>query len=132
MQISTKGRYAVRIMIDVALNNKSMPSIKQISTRQNISVKYAEQIVRNLVKAKLLVAQRGAMGGYNLAKISEEISIYEILSATEGKLKTVSCLETEENLCPRFNECKTVKLWAELDFVITDYLKNKKLSELCV
>ena len=109
MKISTKGRYALRLMIDLAENQGlGNISLKDISKRQDISVKYLEQIVSPLTKAGLIRSIRGAQGGYSLVYPPEKYTPKDILSVVEGPVACVSCLETEKNLCPRYHECPTV------------------------
>ena len=109
MKISTKGRYAIRIMLDIAQNGtEQRVSLKDIAKRQDISVKYMEQIIGQLCKAGLLKSTRGAQGGYTLTKLPAQYSIGEILRITEGELVPVACLEGEKNVCPRRDICATL------------------------
>ena len=131
MKISTRGRYALRFMIDLAQHdNGSYVTLKDISARQNISIKYLEQITSLLSKFKLLISVRGPQGGYKLSKQPQEYSVAEILHITEGSLAPVACLETETNVCPHKENCKTLKLWEGLDKAIHDYLSNVTLKDL--
>lgn len=131
MKISTKGRYAVRLMLDIAVNsNGENVSLKDISKRQDISLKYLEQIVNTLSKAGLLRSQRGAQGGYRLTKDPEEYTVGDILRVTEGEMAPVSCLEDEENSCPKSASCPTLKLWTGLYKAITDYLDGTTIADL--
>lgn len=131
MKISTRGRYALRFMIDLAQhNNGTYIALKDVSARQNISIKYLEQITSLLSKYGLLESVRGPQGGYKLAKEPHDYSITEILCITEGNLAPVSCLEGAENTCPRKDTCPTLKLWQGLDKVIHDYLSNVTLEDL--
>lgn len=131
MKISTKGRYALRLMLDIAENSVDKNvAIKDIAKRQDISVKYLEQIVNTLCKSGLLKSQRGAMGGYRLTKNASEYTIGEILKATEGSLAPIECLENDINLCPRAMECKTLKFWQGLYKTIEDYLNQTTLEDL--
>ena len=129
MKISTKGRYALRIMIDLAENNNgNYISLKDIATRQEISLKYLEQIVSMLNKANFLEVARGNTGGYRLAKKPKEYSISDILKATEGDLAPIGCVSGEE--CSRKENCKTFKFWQGLDNVINEYVESKTLEDL--
>lgn len=131
MKISTKGRYALRMMIDIAehSNNNPVP-IKEISKRQGVSGKYLEQIVTNLTRTGLLRSERGSAGGYSLTKKPEQYTIGEILHAIEGKLAPVACLEDETNQCKRSNICKTLNFWKGLYKVIDDYIGSVTLQDL--
>lgn len=131
MKISTRGRYALRFMIDLAQhNNGEYIALKDISERQSISIKYLEQITSLLSKFGLLLSVRGPQGGYKLAKKPEEYTVGEILRLTEGNLAPVSCLEAEENSCARKSFCKTLFLWEGLSKVINDYLDGITLENL--
>jgi Rrf2 family protein len=125
MKFSTKGRYALRIMVDIALNGAGgYISLKEISERQGISKKYLEQIVPVLSRAKLLKTVRGYQGGYALARAPEEITVGDVLRAAEGSLAPVACLDDEENLCERCDVCKTLYVWEGLFKVMTDYVDS--------
>ena len=103
MKISTKGRYALRMMVDLAEhNNGEWISLKEISERQNISIKYLEQIVSSLMRSGLLLSSRGPQGGYMLARKPEEYTVGEILREIEGSLVPVACMETVPNQCERY------------------------------
>lgn len=130
--ITTKGRYAIRVMLDLAENesDKFIP-LKDIATRQNISKKYLEIIVKDLVNAKLIVGVSGKGGGYKLCRTPDEYTIGEILELMEGTLSPVACLAEEENDCPRKAECETLPLWEEFDKLIHDFFYGKKLSDIC-
>ena len=131
MMISTKGRYALRLMIDLAMHEQDgFVSLKDISERQGISVKYLEQIMALLNKENLLSSQRGPQGGYRLAKKPEEYSVGEILRAVEGSLAPIACLEGEENACPRQKECMTIGFWEGLNRVIDEYIDSVTLQDL--
>ncbi len=131
MKISTKGRYALRMMIDIAENEKNgSVSLKDISKRQDISLKYLEQIVGLLTRANLVKSRRGAGGGYVLAKSPEKYTVGDILRVTEGNLAPIACLEAEENLCPRAESCKAVKFWQGLYNTINKYLDGTTLLDL--
>ena len=130
MKISTKGRYALRVMIDLALNsNEKYISIKDIANRQEISNKYLEQIISMINKAGFLEVARGNAGGYKLAKEPNEYIIGEILRATEGELAPIYCL-TDDGECDKQKSCKTYSFWKGLDSVINDYVNSKTLADL--
>lgn len=131
MKISTKGRYALRMLYDLALNGKEeYVSLKDIAERQGISKKYLEQIVPLLGKKGMLKTNRGNRGGYMLVKSPSEYTVGEILRMTEGSLAPVACLEYEHNDCPRASECSTLFVWEGLNKVITDYLDNITLQDI--
>ena len=131
MKISTKGRYALRMLLDLAVNgNEGYTALRDVAERQNISKKYLEQIVPVLHKAEILVTTRGFQGGYRLAKDPENITVGEILRLTEGNLAPVVCLETEHNTCKRAGECVTLHIWEGLQTVITDYLNSITLRDM--
>lgn len=131
MKISTKGRYALRVMLDLAVNNTGeyIP-LKDISERQSITVKYMEQIISLLKKSGFLKSTRGNGGGYRLSKAPEEYTVGDILRAAEGSLAPVACLEDEENQCDRSSICPTLKFWMGLDKVINDYVDSVTLQDL--
>jgi len=129
MKISTKGRYALRVMVDIVENESKLNSIKEIATRQDISVKYLEQIVSMLVKANLLVSFRGANGGYKLSRPANSISVLEILNATEGDVAIVECLEKDFK-CKRSSICKTKSCWEKLNNLILNFLQDVYLTDL--
>ena len=115
MKISTKGRYALRLVIDLAMHaDDGFVTLKDIAARQNISKKYLEQIVPMLNRSGILKTNRGYQGGYKLARSPESCTVGEILMVTEGNLAPVSCLENEINECPRAGECMTLFIWEEL------------------
>jgi Rrf2 family iron-sulfur cluster assembly transcriptional regulator len=131
MRISTKGRYALRLMYDLATHyNGEWIALKDISGRQGVSAKYLEQIIRQLNIHGSLKSLRGPKGGYQLVKSPEEYSIYEILQVTEGSLLPVPCLEDEQNQCERYAECPTVCVWEGLGKAIYDYLNGITLQDL--
>ena len=130
MMVSTKGRYALRMMIDTAEHSEDgRVTIKDISERQGISVKYLEQIVPNLKRSGLLRSERGSGGGYSLTKAPEQYTVGEILRAIEGKLAPVACLEDETNQCKRKSLCKTLGFWQGLYNVIDDYVDSVTLQD---
>lgn len=131
MKISTKGRYALRMMLDMALNESGDPvRIKDISMRQNISDKYLEQIVSVLNKAGFVKSIRGPQGGYKLTKAPEQYTVGMILRLTEGSLAPVSCLEDEVNECGRQTGCATLVLWHKLDDAISAVVDTVTLADL--
>ena len=131
MLISTKGRYALRVMIDLAEHQgEGFIPLKTIAQRQEISEKYLESIIKLLVKSKLLSGVRGKGGGYQLTKAPEQYTVGAILQLTEESLAPVSCLATEADACPRANQCRTLSLWKGLDRVIRDYLDSVTLADL--
>lgn len=130
MKISTKGRYALRVMIDLALNsNEKYVTAKEISERQEISNKYLEQIIAMLNKAGYLETARGNTGGYKLARKPNEYIVGDILKSTEGDLAPIDCL-TEDGKCKRQEKCTTYSFWKGLDDVINEYVNNKTLEDL--
>lgn len=130
MRVSTRGRYALRFMIDVARHaSEGMVSLKTVSQREKISEKYLEQIVGLLNKKGLLRSARGAQGGYALAKDAARYTVYEILLATEDDLSPVPCLLPYTE-CPMHDSCSTVAMWKGLQKVIRDYLRHITLEQL--
>lgn len=129
MIVSSKGRYALRIMIDLALNDRGMfISLKDIAKRQDVSIKYLEQIVALLNKAGYLQTARGNNGGYKLIKKPEEYKIGDILRATEGNLAPITCL-AEDGTCNKKTDCVTYSFWEGLDKTINDYVDSKTLAD---
>lgn len=130
MKISTRGRYALRVMIDLAINgDENYISLKEIAKRQGISIKYLEQIISLLNKAGYLKTARGFAGGYKLAKKPNEYIVGDILKATEGDLTLIYCL-TEEGECDKQKYCKTYSFWKDLDDIINEYINSKTLEDL--
>lgn len=131
MKISTKGRYALRMLLDLAEHqNEGYVALKDIAYRQDISKKYLEQIVPILNKSDILRTNRGSQGGYQLAKSPDKYTVGEILRLTEGSLAPVACLEHEPVECERSGECATLPVWQGLYRVITQYLDGITLQEL--
>ncbi|MBQ7535201.1 MAG: Rrf2 family transcriptional regulator [Stomatobaculum sp.] len=129
--ISTKGRYAIRVMIDLAENdNGSYIPLKDIAARQGISKKYLEIIVKEMVTGGLLVGASGKGGGYKLVRKPEEYPVGEIIELMEGPLATVACLAEGAAPCPRAAACETLPLWAEYDKLTHDYFYSRYLSDL--
>ena len=131
MLISTKGRYALRVMLMLSKQPKEeyLP-LDIIAETENISEKYLESIVRILVKAKMIEGVRGRGGGYRLVKRPEEYSVGEIIRLTEGSLAPVSCLDCQPNPCSRAGSCKTLPVWQKLNTLINNYLDSVSLTDL--
>lgn len=134
MKVSTKGRYALRLMVDLGVHggddkNKYI-SLKDVSARQNISIKYLEQIVTPLHRAGLVRSVRGAQGGYRLSRSPEKYTAGEILRTIEGSFAPIACLETEVNECERYEDCATVGFWEGMYKVISDYVDSVTLKQL--
>ncbi|MBR5581043.1 MAG: Rrf2 family transcriptional regulator [Treponema sp.] len=131
MKISTRGRYALRFMIDLAMHSENQYiALKDISARQEISVKYLEQIASLLSKHGLLMSIRGQQGGYKLSRSPAKYSVGEILRLTEGPLAPVACLENPDMPCERLAVCKTLPFWRGLYKVIEEYVDNYTLEDL--
>ena len=131
MKISTKGRYAMRMLIDLAEHeNDGFIALKDIASRQKISKKYLEQIVPILNKTNILQTNRGFQGGYKLAQSPDKYTIGMILRLTEGSLSPVPCIDQEPIQCERCNECATLPIWKGLFKVINDYLDNITLQDV--
>ena len=130
MKISTKGRYALRLMLDLAMNGENnIVRIKDIAERQQISDKYLEQIISVLNKAGYVRSTRGPQGGYSLRKAPEEYTVGDILRLTEGSLAPVACVE-EEGSCEREVDCVTVDVWKQLNQAISDVVDHITLADL--
>ena len=131
MKISNKGRYALRLMLDIALNDAKTPvRIKDIAERQQISDKYLEQIVSSLNKAGFVKSLRGPQGGYRLTKKPEEYTVGMILRLIEGSLAPVACLDDDINNCTRADRCPTLILWEKLYDAISEVVDNITLADL--
>ncbi|MBO5054730.1 MAG: RrF2 family transcriptional regulator [Lachnospiraceae bacterium] len=131
MKISTKGRYALRLMLDLALHDNDAPvRIKDIAARQEISDKYLEQIISSLNKAGYVKSIRGPQGGYKLAKAPSYYTVGMILRLTEGSLAPVACLDDEVNQCIRQESCATLELWRRLDDAIKSVVDTITLANL--
>ena len=130
--ISTKGRYGLRVMIDLAEQNddKYIP-LKDIAARQDISKKYLEIIVKELVNGKLLVGVSGKGGGYKLCRDPKDIPVGGIIELMEGSLSPVACLMTPDNECPRKDKCETLPLWTEYEKLVHDFFYSKSLEDIC-
>lgn len=131
MMVSTKGRYALRVMIDLAEHNtKDYIPLADIARRQEISEKYLESIVGVLSKKGLVESLRGKGGGYRLNRSPEEYTVASILKVTEGSLAPVACLENEVNTCPRAAECRTIDMWTKLYKLIDDFFEGVTIADL--
>ena len=131
MLISTRGRYALRIMIDLAehMNGSFIPT-KDIAERQEISLKYMEKIMTMLSKSGLVEGAHGKGGGYRLYRAPDEYKVGDILRVTEGSLSPVSCLESGAEPCSRISQCKTLPMWKKLDSLINGFLDSITLADL--
>lgn len=131
MKISTKGRYALRMLLDLAQNGADgYIALKDIAERQHISKKYLEQIIPVFNKSNILLTNRGYQGGYKLARTPDKYTVGEILRLTEGNLAPVACLECENNQCERAAECITLPVWKGLQKVINEYLDGVTLQDI--
>lgn len=131
MMISTRGRYALRVMIDLAEHSDgNYIAMKSVAERQGISLKYMEKILPPLVSAHLIEGVHGKGGGYRLTRAPEAYSVSEILSLTEGSLAPVACLECDAEECERKSECRTLPMWKELNRQIHEYLGQVTLASL--
>ena len=131
MKISTRGRYALRVMLDLAEhNNGEYIPLMDIAKRQEISEKYLEAIVKGLVKERYLTGLRGKSGGYRLTKAPEEYTVGSILRLSEGSLAPVACLEQNPVECRRMAECRTLPMWRKLNTMINDYFDGITLADL--
>lgn len=131
MKISTKGRYAVRVMLDLAMNSTGeCIKVKEIAARQDISEKYLEQIISVLHRAGYVRSVRGAQGGYRLAKAPENYTVGMILRVTEGSLAPVACVEEGAAACERYGDCETLEVWKELAKAIDGVVDGVTLADL--
>lgn len=131
MKISTKGRYALRIMLDLAMNNQGQYiPIKDISERQNISIKYIEQIIALLNRAGFVRSVRGNHGGYMISGQPKDYTVGMILRCTEGSISPVSCLDGKIKECTRSANCITLPLWIKLNDAINQIVDNTTLQDL--
>lgn len=129
--ISTRGRYAIRVMIDLAENDTgNYIPLKDVAERQGVSKKYLEIIVKDMVAGGLLTGASGKGGGYKLCRKPNQYTIGEILELMEGPLNSVACLADTKNECPRKNACQTLPMWEEYDKMVHDFFYGKKLSDL--
>lgn len=131
MKISTKGRYALRVMLDLAVNSTGeyIP-LKEVAIRQEIPLKYLEQVINLLKKSGFVQSYRGNAGGYRLAKKSADYTVGDILRVAEGSLAPIACLEDPRNQCQRSAVCPTLSFWKGLDKVISDYVDSVTLQDL--
>ena len=131
MKISTRGRYALRMMVDLAASGSDeFVTIKSIAARQEISEKYLEQIITVLSRAGFVKSARGAQGGYKLARPAEEYTVGMILRAIEGSLVPVKCMEDDPNECPRADQCVTLDVWKRVDEAVSGVVDSITLDEL--
>lgn len=131
MMISTKGRYALRILADLAkVSEGEYASVKEIADNQGISLKYLEAITAILLKAEFVESKRGRSGGYKLTRPASSYSLLSILKLTEGSLSPASCLDHEEIICGRSEHCIAYPLWLKMASVLEDYLENVTLDDL--
>ena len=131
MMISTRGRYALRVMIDLTQQKTGgyIP-LKEIAARQEISEKYLESILKLLVKGKILTGLRGKGGGYRLTRAPEEYTVADILELTEETIAPVACLSEDAEPCPRASDCRTLDMWKGLDKLVRDYFAGITLADL--
>lgn len=131
MMISTRGRYALRVMIDLAEHNDgSYIPMKEVAERQELSLKYLERILPVLTKNKLIKGVHGKGGGYRLNKTPSEYTVGEILRLTEGDLAPVSCLEQGAEPCKRASECRTLKMWTDFYKITNEFFDNISIADL--
>lgn len=131
MMVSTKGRYALRVMIDLAEHpTEGFLPLKEIAQRQEISEKYLESIIKALVKGGLLTGVRGKGGGYRLNKAPDQYTVGSVLMLTEGTLAPVSCLELEAQPCVKAAECRTLPMWKKLDDMIQTFFEGITIADL--
>lgn len=135
MRLSTKSRYGLRALFDMAYHAGNLPAqIKDISRRQNISPRYLEQIFQNLKRGGLLKSRRGPQGGYLLTRKPEDITVQEVINAAEGEMALVDCVKSGKGCkktCEFDNECVTQKIWLEASKKLNDYLGSVTLKDLC-
>lgn len=129
--ISTKGRYALRVLIDMAQHQTTgyLP-LKEIAARQDISEKYLESIVKELVKARILEGLRGKGGGYRLTRTPDQITVGDVIRLMEGSLAPVACLEKDSPPCARSAQCRTLSLWQGLNDLVNGYLDKFTIADL--
>ena len=131
MMISTRGRYSLRVLADLAEHrSEGFIPMKDVAARQEISLKYMEKILPVLTKNHIVDGIQGKGGGYRLSREPGEYTLGEILRLTEGSLAPVTCLEGEENTCPRAGHCHTLPMWEKLDSLINGYLDSVSLADL--
>lgn len=127
MELTTKGRYAVRVMADIAKSDDYV-SLSDVAERLDISIKYLEKIVSMLSKANLVKSMRGTKGGYKLSREASRISVKDVLDATGDSIKISTCLDTE--VCPVADKCDTIAVWSNLNGLINNYLENVTMKDL--
>ncbi|GHV50817.1 AsnC family transcriptional regulator [Synergistales bacterium] len=131
MKISTKGRYALRVMVDLAINDTGeFIPLKSVSKRQGITIKYLEQIIPLLSKAGYLKSMRGKDGGYRISRDASSYTVGDILRAVEGSMAPVVCMDDDPNACPRRQACPTISVWEGLYKVINEYLDGITIAQL--
>lgn len=131
MKISTKGRYALRLMLDLAVyGGEDYIPLKMVSKRQEISVKYLEQLITILSRGGFVLSSRGAQGGYKLAKPAQQYTVGDILRLMEGNLAPVACLEQAENTCPRVEQCVTLSVWEKVQAAVENVVDGVTLADL--
>ena len=131
MMISTRGRYALRVLVDLAEHQKDgYITLQESADRQEISEKYLESIVKDLVRAKYLTGLRGKGGGYRLARPAEEINVLDVLTLMEGTMVPVACLQPGSDACPRAAFCRTIPIWEGLEKTINEYLSAYTVKDL--
>ena len=129
--VSTKGRYALRVMLDLAEHaDEGFIPLKDIALRQEVSKKYLEIIVRDLVGGKLIRGSSGKGGGYRLCRRPQDYTVGEIIELTEGTLAPIACLAADAGKCPRKDRCKTLPFWHEFDTMVHDFFYSRRLSDL--
>lgn len=131
MKISTKGRYALRVMVELARQGSEHPlALRTVAERQRITLKYLENITTMLLREGLVASVRGKSGGYRLTRPAAQYTVYEILRATEGELEPVNCLSATAPSCPMERHCPTLPVWQGLSKVVREYLEGIALSDL--
>ena len=131
MRVSTKGRYGLRIILELARHyNKNLLTVKQIAEKQEISEKYIEQIISLFNKAGMVRSQRGASGGYRLVDAPADVTVGDVLRVTEGKLQIVECTVEDSRFCKRWGECVTVDVWREVRRAVLDVVDNITIADL--
>ena len=131
MLVSTKGRYALRVLVDMAEHQaETYVPLKEIAQRQEISEKYLETLIKPLVQEGIVSGPRGKGGGYRLTRSPENISVFRVLRVMEGTLAPVACMEEGSAPCPRVQNCRTLPMWKGLNRVIRDYLSSFSIADL--
>ena len=131
MMVSTRGRYALRVIIDIAEHSDgNYIAMKEVAARQGISLKYLEKILPILVKAQIVEGVHGKGGGYKLVKEPKDCRVGDILRLTEGDLAPVACLSPEASACEYHSECRTVDMWTKLNTIVNDYFDSVTIADL--